>query len=114
LAAADCYADLKTTHLSIMMLISVSKLDYARPARDVEAGLAGGAPRGRELAIYFNELIDKCEAQVGSSGRRRGKTALASWYKFGQASSISPKFKQCERSSKFPNVMVTPSMLKKT
>ena len=49
------------------------------------------------------------------SGRRRGeKTAIASWYKFGQASSISPKFKQCERSSKFPNVMVTPSMLKKT
>jgi hypothetical protein len=49
------------------------------------------------------------------SSRRRGeKTAIASWYKFGQASSISPKFKQCERSSKFPNVMVTPSMLKKT
>jgi hypothetical protein len=97
-----------------MLLISVSKLDDARPARDVEADLAAGVPRERELAIYFNALMESGEAQAGFEPPSREKNAIASWYKFGQASSLSPKFKQYERSSRFTNVMVTPSMLKKT
>jgi hypothetical protein len=47
LAAANCYANAKTTHLTTILLISVSKLDDARVARDVEAGGTADARRER-------------------------------------------------------------------
>jgi hypothetical protein len=57
-----------------MLLISVSKLDDARPAGDVEADLAAGVPRERELAIYFNALMESSEAKAGAKPlpRREG------------------------------------------
>jgi hypothetical protein len=60
-----------------MLLISVSKLDDARPAGDVEADLAAGVPRERELAIYFNALMESSEAKAGASRCRGEKVTLA-------------------------------------
>lgn len=71
--AADCYANAKTTHLPIIVPISVSKLDDARPTRDVKAGRAPGARRERELSIYFNQLVHNFEAQAGLNRRRLGE-----------------------------------------
>jgi hypothetical protein len=114
LVAVNCYANGKTTHLPIIVLISVSNLDDARAAREVKAGRAAGARCERTLSVYFSVLIENGEAQAGFEPPLREKNAIASWYKFGQAYPLSPKFKQYERSSRFANVMVTPSMLKKT
>ncbi len=56
-----------------MVLISVSKLDDARAARDVKAGRAAGARRERKLSIYFNELIESGEGQAGFEPPPRGE-----------------------------------------
>jgi hypothetical protein len=79
------------------VLISFSKLDDARAAREVKAGRAAGARRERQLSVYFSWLIENGEAQAGFEPTSREKNAIASWYKFGQGSSLSPKFKQYER-----------------
>jgi hypothetical protein len=73
LVAVNCYANAKTTHLSIIVLISVSKLDDARAARDVKAGRAAGARRERRLLIYFNVLMESDEAQAGFKPPPRGE-----------------------------------------
>jgi hypothetical protein len=73
LAAANCYANAKTTHLATILLISVSKLDDARTARDVKAGRAAGARLERILPIYFNVLIGQRQTQVGFEPAARGE-----------------------------------------
>jgi hypothetical protein len=64
LGAANCYANSETTHLPVIVVISVSKLDVARPTRDVKAGRAAGARRERKLSIYFNQLTNSGDAQA--------------------------------------------------
>jgi hypothetical protein len=63
--------------------------------------------------------IPICSLMAAKPGRDSGRsreenTAIALWYKFGQSFSIRPKFKQYGRRSKFANVMVAASALKKT